>query len=195
MARRKAFDIETSEAIGRRIRNARGAASQEDFAAAIGVSRSALTNYEAGRRLPNDEVLARIAQASGVPTFQLLFDQPKVAFADYQQRIEKAALEAAARRPGFIPRFMVSDDEYAFIALFRLMQQETAGREMVRSLVTYWREVLKASETSPFAPPIEWGEAHLTRLEAAVERGALEEGFDPQQALWATFWEERHAGK
>lgn len=36
--------------------------SQKKFAEEIGVSRSVVSNYEAGRRLPNDEIIKSIAK-------------------------------------------------------------------------------------------------------------------------------------
>lgn len=187
---RKSFDNETSAQIGRRIRAARGEASQEDFAKEIGVSRSALTNYEAGRRLPNDLTLAKIAEIAGVPVQELLFGSPIVPFGLYAKRVEAAAMAASKKAPGFIPRFMLSDDEYSFIALFRMMQEEAIGREILHQVVDYWDDAIGHAKNFHAAPPIEWGEGHLARLKAALRRGEMEEGFDPHQALWATFWEE-----
>lgn len=189
---RKAFDIETSEAIGRRIRAARGDRTQDHFSKAIGVSRAALTNYEAGRRLPNDLVLKKISEISGVPVHSLLFGNTSVPFEDYLQRIEQQAIEAAQSRPGFIPRFMISDDEYAMIALFRLMSQERQGWLIIREIVEYWDHMLAENKSFPYEPAIQWGEGHLDRLKAALGSGQWEDGFDPLQSYWVTLWEEKH---
>lgn len=188
--RRKSFSNETSREIGQRIRSARGSASQETFAAEIGVSRSALTNYEAGRRLPNDLVLSRIAEVSGVRVESLLFGEPLLAVGDVARRIELDSLRAAEETPGFIPRFMLSDDEYSFIALFRLLQEEEQGRAILRQVVQYWEQNISTAKGLRAAPPVEWGEGHLARLQAAVRRGGLKKGRDPSQDLWVTFWEE-----
>lgn len=59
---RGVFDTETLLSIGERIRHARGKLTQEEFAKRIGVGRTVLANYEAGRRLPNDMTLEKIAQ-------------------------------------------------------------------------------------------------------------------------------------
>jgi len=59
---RKSFDTETLIAIGDRIRRIRGSRNQQEFADLLGVSRSVISNYEAGRRLPNGETVNKIAE-------------------------------------------------------------------------------------------------------------------------------------
>ena len=53
-------------AIGKRIRALRGDDTQANFAKKIGVTRSALANYETGRTVPNDMVILKIANVTGV---------------------------------------------------------------------------------------------------------------------------------
>ena len=186
---RKAFDNETLKAIGERIRSARGERTQEEFADAIGVSRSALTNYEAGRRLPNDLILKKIAEVSGVGEPALLFGRTVTAFEVYRQRVNEAAMEAAQKRPGFIPRFMISDDEYALIALLRLMQVDGLYLPLIQAVVDNAKEQIdRAKERGE--SQIQWGEGYVERLESAIEAGELEEGFDPDFSFWMTFWTE-----
>ncbi|MCY1668603.1 helix-turn-helix domain-containing protein [Rhizobium sp. SL86] len=69
---RGAFGAETLREIGERIRAARGAATQEDFARKIGVGRTVLANYEAGRRLPSSQTLEKIASTTGNTTAYIL---------------------------------------------------------------------------------------------------------------------------
>lgn len=190
---RKSFDNETLLAIGGRIRSARGETTQEDFAAAIGVSRSALTNYEAGRRLPNDLILTRISEISGCPVPQLLFGQTVVPFEAYRHRVEEEAIREAQKRPGFIPRFMISDDELALISLLRWMDIDSSPLPIVKSVLEHAKGVI-ASQRLPGAPAVAWGEAYLERLETAVSTGRFEHGYDPDYHYWVTFWEQRDAG-
>ncbi len=49
------------EMIGKRLRDLRGDKQREEVAAAIGISVSALAMYETGKRVPRDEIKARIA--------------------------------------------------------------------------------------------------------------------------------------
>jgi len=62
---RGVFDKETLRAIGERIRASRGGATQDDFAKKLGVGRTVLANYEAGRRLPESVTLEKISDYSG----------------------------------------------------------------------------------------------------------------------------------
>jgi transcriptional regulator with XRE-family HTH domain len=70
---RKVFDKETLAKIGARIREARGNSTQAHFAIQIGVGRTVLANYEAGRRLPDSETLEKISSQSGIAVRYLLF--------------------------------------------------------------------------------------------------------------------------
>lgn len=75
---RKVFDNETLKAIGHRIREARGLRRQVDFAEELGVSRSVLSNYEAGRRLPDSKTLEKIADLGSLPANYILTGQKVV---------------------------------------------------------------------------------------------------------------------
>ena len=48
--------------IARRLIDLRGNKSQEEVAAAVGISRSALAMYEAGGRIPRDEIKVKLAR-------------------------------------------------------------------------------------------------------------------------------------
>lgn len=66
----KAQSAHDLRGVGQRIRFLRGALSQAAFAAKVGVTRSALANYETGRTSPGPEVVKSIAGACGVgPSF------------------------------------------------------------------------------------------------------------------------------
>lgn len=53
--------------ISRRLRFLRGDETQQAFAKKVGISRSALANYETGRSKPDDFTLAQISEKAGVP--------------------------------------------------------------------------------------------------------------------------------
>jgi transcriptional regulator with XRE-family HTH domain len=46
---------------GERLRRLRGDKSQEEVAAAVGISKSALSQYERGERVPRDHIKVRLA--------------------------------------------------------------------------------------------------------------------------------------
>lgn len=46
---------------GERLRRLRGDKSQEEVAAAVGISKSALSQYERGERIPRDHIKVRLA--------------------------------------------------------------------------------------------------------------------------------------
>lgn len=47
---------------GERLRKLRGSRTQEEVAAAVGISRAALCQYEKGTRVPRDAVKIRLAE-------------------------------------------------------------------------------------------------------------------------------------
>ena len=62
-------------AIGRRLAKLRGNKTQRDVAKAVGISVSALTMYECGRRIPRDEIKVRLAKFYGTSICSLFFSQ------------------------------------------------------------------------------------------------------------------------
>lgn len=58
--------------IGSRLRDLRGDRTLAEFADTVGVSRSAWSNYEAGRRLPSHEMIKRVATRVGVSPDSIL---------------------------------------------------------------------------------------------------------------------------
>ena len=71
---RNIFDSETLRAIGSRIRGVREMLkmNQADFGKLVGVGRVAIANYEAGRRVPNRDVLEKIANQGSLSVGWLL---------------------------------------------------------------------------------------------------------------------------
>ena len=62
------------QALGRRLTALRGSRSREEVALCIGVTPYALAQYEAGARVPRDEVKLRLSQYYGLSLEQLFFD-------------------------------------------------------------------------------------------------------------------------
>ena len=50
-----------SKVIGARLRELRGSRSQAEVAQAVGITQAALGNYEAGTRIPRDEIKIKLA--------------------------------------------------------------------------------------------------------------------------------------
>lgn len=61
--------------IGKRIRNLRGEKSRKILAKELGISKSAISMYERGERVPRDEVKVKISNYFGVPV-ELIFFAP-----------------------------------------------------------------------------------------------------------------------
>ena len=61
--------------VGRRLRRLRGARSLEEAAAAAEISAEALRSYEAGARMPRDEVKLRLARQYRCSIFDLFFSE------------------------------------------------------------------------------------------------------------------------
>jgi len=59
--------------VGRRMVSLRGAKTRDEAAEAIGISVSALSMYELGRRSPRDEIKQKIAEYYGVCAGWLFF--------------------------------------------------------------------------------------------------------------------------
>ena len=62
--------------IGQRLRKLRGTKSMEEVANAVGISLTALSEYEKGLRIPNDSAKLRIADYYGVMVEALFFKKP-----------------------------------------------------------------------------------------------------------------------
>ena len=102
--------------IAKRLRFMRGKETQEAFAKRIGISRSALANYETGRSRPDDFTLAQIIEKTGVPPDY---------FASYPHPSSAVSLEAAVGSliDGRVPDW--SHDEATVIRILRLCDHGT----------------------------------------------------------------------
>jgi predicted transcriptional regulator len=61
--------------IGQRLRSLRGDESLESVAKSLGISQKSLEDYEAGRRVPRDEVKMRLASHYGQSAMALFFQE------------------------------------------------------------------------------------------------------------------------
>jgi transcriptional regulator with XRE-family HTH domain len=61
--------------IGQRLRTLRGDESLESVAKTIGISQKSLADYEAGRRIPRDEIKTRLASHYGQSAMNLFFQE------------------------------------------------------------------------------------------------------------------------
>jgi transcriptional regulator with XRE-family HTH domain len=101
--------------VARRIRFLRGDETQQAFAKRVGITRSALANYETGRSKPDDFTLDRIAQNAGVPADYFQADHDPVAD-------NSVAASIGAYIEG-VPDW--TDDESALVRIMRLCSPET----------------------------------------------------------------------
>ena len=63
------------ERIGNRLKRLRGDRTQQEIANAIGVSDAAVSAYEAGERMPRDDVKVRIAKIFGKTVNEIFFEK------------------------------------------------------------------------------------------------------------------------
>ncbi|WP_367278467.1 helix-turn-helix domain-containing protein [uncultured Amaricoccus sp.] len=152
--------------IGERLRRVRGEESQEAFSRRVGITRSALANYETGRTQPKPSVLRQISQRLGIPESALLSG-------DAGSFRELASLlgsnEDIAGLPG------LTEHERAIIRVLRLCPPET-----VHSVV---RDIISTLESKDFfrelADPLTIVDdiGHLYMIEKA--KGAYDRGVTP----------------
>lgn len=107
---------QNSDAIGKRIRALRDSETQAKFAEKIGVTRSALANYETGRTIPNDLVVLRIANATGVNASSITSGEA-YSFDDL------AALIGAKQDTASVAD--LTDHERAIVRVLRVCKSET----------------------------------------------------------------------
>ena len=62
------------QVIGERLKTLRGGMSREEIALKLGVTAQAVYNYEAGVRVPTDELKSKIAAIFGKTVQEIFFD-------------------------------------------------------------------------------------------------------------------------
>ena len=192
MSTRKSFDFETSRAIGRRIREARGTEKQSDFASAIGVDRATLSNYETGRRIPSAEILNTIGVIKGYSANYILFgaDTAVGNIKDAVDNYKKLFIEKTQTDPGFYPKWFFSNFEIALLRCFRGCDPETQSK-VVGSIANYMRELNNG--VSDLADADIYEAASLQIVENALQSNFFEAGLDAEQIFW-TFIEGHRLG-
>lgn len=129
---RGVFDNETLRDIGARIREARGDATQEEFSKKIGVGRTVLANYEAGRRLPDSKTLEKIADEGHFSVNYLL-----------------SGLEATVDPFHIREKFSDTHFEDGFAAalfIFEKMRSAFAGKSEMHRLLIWGNVIPKLAE-------------------------------------------------
>lgn len=64
-----------AKVIAKKLIELRGDRLQGDVADAVGISRSALSMYEAGERIPRDEIKVKLARYYGLDIESIFFDE------------------------------------------------------------------------------------------------------------------------
>ncbi|MBR1623047.1 MAG: helix-turn-helix transcriptional regulator [Pseudobutyrivibrio sp.] len=67
--------LRKAEEVGRAIKEMRGNRSQQEIADALGCTKMAISQYENGQRMPNDDMKVSIANFFGVTVGSLFFTQ------------------------------------------------------------------------------------------------------------------------
>ena len=105
----------TEGSISARLRHLRGERSQEEFAQIIGLSRSALANYETGRTKPKPSILRQISERLGLSEDFLLSGS-------FRNEYE---LNLVTTGSGFINERHETEDELAFVRVLRAVDPLT----------------------------------------------------------------------
>jgi transcriptional regulator with XRE-family HTH domain len=121
--RKSSAQLADARAFGRRLRELRGAKSQGELAELSGLTRSAIANYELGRSLPGQDVVAKLASALGIGPEEFRAE-PTVE--DWEEQFKAMG-----------PTDSVSDDEMAFVRLLRCAPPEDAI-VFVKRLIDYF---------------------------------------------------------
>lgn len=151
--RKSSEDTFAARLFGQRLRSLRKGASQTEFAEKLGLTRSALANYELGRSLPKPDVLRRIAERLGI-SLQELTGPAQIEDLKHSARL----MRGGSDKP--------SPDEWALLRMLRLSSPECAlnvVREIIHSLEAD-KSRLQASEADTVL-------VDLARLYAIEQRG------------------------
>lgn len=116
--------------LGSRIRFARGALSQEVFAAKIGVSKGSLGGYERDENLPNSDTVLKICQETGVSVQWLLLGAGSPTVPQEEAVLpEKMPVGGALPLPGVLgasAHAPMSRGGITFVQNEKMLQQECA---------------------------------------------------------------------
>lgn len=127
--------------LGKRIRLARGNASQDVFARRIQVSKGSLGFYERDENLPNSDVILKICSATGVTLDWLLLGQGPMMTTDASTTDTSAAQEYAGEQQAYEQSARASMASYA-----RLEQELEIERQERRDLAAENRKLHQEKE-------------------------------------------------
>ena len=163
---RRSYDNESLKEIGKKIRAIRGAMKQEEFGELIGASRVSVSNYEAGRRLPNREILENIAKAGGISVDKLLSrtSVDNIEQLESLKRIKEYM--GVLSRARLLPADSYSADEEALVELLRHIPPPK-NIEVFKLVVSLYQA---SGAKSPMSDKL------VSRLDNAVEKGDYERG-------------------
>jgi transcriptional regulator with XRE-family HTH domain len=71
------YECNSSEGIGQRLREVRGAMSQAEFAERLGVAPPSISNYETGKRLPDAEFISKLVECFNIDPMWILLGKIK----------------------------------------------------------------------------------------------------------------------
>ncbi|MGZ8955758.1 MAG: helix-turn-helix domain-containing protein [Methylovulum sp.] len=176
---RKSFDNETLKIIGARIRNIRGDLNQQQFADLLGVGRASIANYEAGRRLPNDKLLKKIASLGKTDVnFILRSGEPDNLISAELDEINKQIKKQwqACQELKVIPASAISNDEMAIIRILRSLPQQ--------NVVEILEKILQIFDENYEVSGDHFTIQYAKEIKAMIEKGRFINGIDIEQLAW-----------
>jgi transcriptional regulator with XRE-family HTH domain len=177
---RKSFDNEALKAVGLRLSAARGKRTQEEFAKALGISRSALANYEAGRRIPNSNVFTLIEKETGISKRQILFGDQLDDLTKAHFQIENNIIKSMKEKsPGSIPKFMISDDELVIVRGLRGLNSHSKILNLLAE------ELLSSVKSDAQQTPVQpYEEQFIRAIQDFARQDFYTMGVDPDRIEW-----------
>lgn len=131
----------STDGIAARLRRLRGEESQDAFSRKIGLTRSALANYETGRTAPKRSILRKICQRLGISESALIDSEAH----DYTDLLGAMGVyKEAGTLPG------LTNDEKAFVRLLRLCRWE-AVEHIAKAILT---DLEQSGAARDFADPL-----------------------------------------
>lgn len=167
------------DSVGARLRHLRGESTQQEFADRLGLTRSALANYENGRTKPKPSLLREISRKLGISEDFLLSGQVR----------NEYELNRVVTGRGMLNESRSTQVEEAILRLLRAMPSEVVKamtEQMLQKVET--DEDVRAKLKGPGV------ETDLS-LVAKVYRegGEFDKGQHPLEALAAEEWLEQYA--
>jgi transcriptional regulator with XRE-family HTH domain len=155
------------EGVGKRLRLLRGDLTQDEFSQQIGISRSALANYETGRTKPKQKTLRQICKSVGVS--ETFFIDGTVS--DISELARVFGIDSD--QPSGI-----TDDEVAIVRIMRICSSDTVLK-IVKALTS---EIEDSSEARRLADPLT-AITDLERLYTIISMDGIYERGVTQQNL------------